>query len=113
MPGELPGLTIVHSAGADAAVLLADEIPLPDGDNVYELWAIRDGTPEPFTTFRPDDDGRLSVYAAGLDPASAEVWAITEEPAGGHRRPDVGRPQRHDLAGPARFSVDFAATSWP
>ena len=83
MPGELPGLTIVYSAGNDAAVLLADEVPVPEGDNVYELWAIRDGTPESFATFRPDDDGRLSVYAAGLDPASAEVWAITEEPAGG------------------------------
>ena len=56
---------------------------MPEGDNVYELWAIRDGTPESFATFRPDDDGQLSVYAAGLDPASAEVWAITEEQAGG------------------------------
>ena len=45
---------------------------MPEGDGVYELWAIRDGTPERFATFRPDDDGTLSVYAAGLDPASAE-----------------------------------------
>ncbi len=89
MPGELPGLTIVHSPGADAAVLLADGVPVPEGDNVYELWAIRDGTPEPFDTFRPDDDGTLSVYLAGLDPASAEVWAITEEPAGGSDAPTL------------------------
>jgi anti-sigma-K factor RskA len=82
-PGSLPGLTIVYSADEGAAVLLADEVPLPEGDNVYELWAIRDGTPESFATFRPADDGQLSVYAAGLDPASAEVWAITEEQAGG------------------------------
>ena len=68
MPGELPGLTIVHSADEDAAVLLADEVPVPEGDNVYELWAIRGGTPESFATFRPDDDGRLSVYAAGPRP---------------------------------------------
>lgn len=87
MPGELPGLTIVHSADEDAAVLLADAVPVPEGDRVYELWAIRDGTPERFATFRPDDDGRLSVYAAGLDPASAEQWAITEEPAGGSDAP--------------------------
>ena len=45
MPGALPGVTIVHSAGEDAAVLLADEVPLPEGDNVYELWEIRDGPP--------------------------------------------------------------------
>ncbi|MET0143178.1 MAG: anti-sigma factor [Ilumatobacteraceae bacterium] len=87
MPGELPGLTIVHSAEEDAAVLLADEVPVPEGDRVYELWAIRNGTPERFATFRPDDDGRLNVYAAGLDPASAELWAITEEPAGGSDAP--------------------------
>jgi anti-sigma-K factor RskA len=83
MPGALPGLTLVYSAEEDAAVLLADEVPLPEGDNVYELWAIRGDTPESFATFRPADDGQLSVYAAGLDPASADVWAITEEQAGG------------------------------
>jgi anti-sigma-K factor RskA len=89
MPGELPGLTIVHSATEGAAVLLADEVPVPAGDRVYELWAIRDGTPERFATFRPTADGTLSVYAAGLDPASAEVWAITEEPAGGSDTPTL------------------------
>ena len=83
MPGDLPGVTIVYSATEDAAVLLAAEVPVPDGDNVYELWAIRGDTPASFATFRPDDDGQLSVYAAGLDPASADQWAITEEQAGG------------------------------
>ena len=87
MPGTLPGVTIVHSATQDAAVLQADEVPVPEGDRVYELWAIRDGTPERFATFRPDADGTLSIYAAGLDPASAEQWAITEEPAGGSDTP--------------------------
>jgi anti-sigma-K factor RskA len=87
MPGELGDLTIVHSAGEGAAVLLADSVPVPEGDRVYELWAIRGGTPERVATFRPNDDGSLTVYAAGLDPASAEVWAITEEPAGGSDAP--------------------------
>lgn len=89
MSGDLAGLTIVHSAGADAAVLTADDVPVPAGDNVYELWAIRDGTPERYATFRPDADGTLTVYAAGLDPASAEAWAITEEPAGGSDTPTL------------------------
>ena len=70
-------------------MLLADDVPVPEGDRVYELWAIRDGTPERFATFRPDADGTLSVYAAGLDPASAELWAITEEPAGGSDTPTL------------------------
>ena len=98
MPGELPGVTIVYSADEDAAVLLAEQVPLPEGDNVFELWAIRNGTPESFATFRPDDDGRLSVYAAGLDPASAEVWAITEEQPGGS---PTGQPTTDILAATA------------
>jgi len=89
MPGTLPGVTIVHSPTNDAAVLQADDVPVPEGDRVYELWAITDGTPERYATFRPGDDGRLSVYAAGLDPASAEQWAITEEPAGGSDTPTL------------------------
>ena len=59
MPGELPGAHDRPLAAEDAAVLLADEVPVPEGDRVYELWAIRDGTPERFATFRPDDDGQL------------------------------------------------------
>jgi anti-sigma-K factor RskA len=80
MPGTLPGVTIVHSASQNASVLLADKVPVPEGDRVYELWAIREGeVPQPYAPFRPDADGRLSVFAAGLDPASADRWAITEE----------------------------------
>jgi anti-sigma-K factor RskA len=87
MPGELPGLTIVHSAEQNASVLLADEVPVPAEDRVYELWAVRDGTPEPYTTFRPDDDGTLAVYAEGLVPSDAEAWAVSEEPKGGSTQP--------------------------
>jgi anti-sigma-K factor RskA len=86
MPGNpeagdlaLPGVTIVHSASQDASVLMADKVPLPEGDDVYVLWAIRNGTPEVYAPFRPESDGTLSVYAKGLDPATAEAWAITEE----------------------------------
>ena len=86
MPGNpaagdlaLPGVTIVHSASQDASVLLADDVPVPEGDDVYVLWAIRNGTPEVYAPFRPNADGTLSVYAEGLDPASAEAWAISEE----------------------------------
>jgi anti-sigma-K factor RskA len=85
--GSLPGVTIVHSPSENAAVILADQVPVPEGDRVYELWAINDNVPQRYATFRPDESGRLSVYAAGLDPASADVWAITEEPAGGSDTP--------------------------
>jgi anti-sigma-K factor RskA len=86
MPGNpdagdlaLPGVTIVHSATQNASVLLADDVPVPEASDVYVLWAIRNGTPEVYAPFRPNADGTLSVYADGLDPASAEAWAISEE----------------------------------
>jgi anti-sigma-K factor RskA len=86
MPGNpeagdlaLPGVTIVHSATQNASVLLADDVPVPEGNDTYVLWAIRNGTPEVYAPFRPNADGSLSVYAEGLDPASAEAWAISEE----------------------------------
>jgi anti-sigma-K factor RskA len=86
MPGNpeagdlaLPGVTIVHSATQNASVLMADDVPVPEGNDVYVLWAIRNGTPEVYAPFRPNADGTLSVYAEGLDPASAEAWAISEE----------------------------------
>jgi len=87
MPGTLPGVTIVHSPSENAAVILADQVPVPEGDRVYELWAINDDVPQRAATFRPNDSGRLSFYAPNFDPASAEVWAITEEPAGGSDTP--------------------------
>jgi anti-sigma-K factor RskA len=87
MPGTLPGVTIVHSPSKDASVLQADQVPVPEGDRVYELWAINNGTPQRVTTFRPDASGQVVVYAPGLDPASAQQWAITEEPAGGSDAP--------------------------
>jgi anti-sigma-K factor RskA len=98
MPGELVGVTIIHSASEDAAVLLADQVPVPQGNRVYELWAIRDGTPQSFATFRPNEDGQLRIYAAGLDPASAQQWAITEEQAGGS---PTGQPTSAILASTA------------
>ncbi len=87
MPGTLPDVTIVHSPSQNASVLMSQRVPVPAGDRVYELWAISDNVPKRYTTFRPNADGTLSIYAAGLDPASADVWAITEEPAGGSDTP--------------------------
>jgi anti-sigma-K factor RskA len=87
MPGELPDVTIVHSPSRGSSVLQSPRVPVPQGDRVYELWAIRGGRPERAATFRPDADGSLKIYAKGLDPASAEQWAITEEPAGGSDQP--------------------------
>ena len=86
-PATLPGVTIVHSAGAGRRrAHWPTTCRVPEGDDVYELWAIRDGTPERYATFRPDADGTLSVYAAGPRPGQRRG-------VGDHR--GAGRRQRH------------------
>jgi anti-sigma-K factor RskA len=85
--GELIGtISIVYSPDESAAVLRGDGLDAPAGDSVYQLWAIRDGNPEPDVTFRPED-GDVELYLPDLDPTSAEAWAVTREPRGGSRTP--------------------------
>lgn len=87
MPGELPGLSIVYSPDEQAAVLTADDLPVPEGERVYQLWAIRGSDPpEPVDIFRPNEDGEVQLLLEGIDPASA-VWAVTREPPGGSAAP--------------------------
>ncbi len=89
MDGELDGLSIVHSDDQDAAVLTGAGLPVPEGERVYELWALRDeAAPERVGIFRPTADGAVTVYLDGLDPNSAR-WAVTEEPAGGSDTPTL------------------------
>jgi anti-sigma-K factor RskA len=89
MPGQLSGLAIVYSAEQQAAVLTGADVAVPEGDRVYELWAIRgSNAPERVDIFRPDTDGGVELYLPGIDPASA-VWAVTEEPAGGSDTPTL------------------------
>ena len=57
--GSAGDLRLVHSDGEDAAVLLADECRVPDGDDVYELWAIGDGSPPAWTRSARTTTGRL------------------------------------------------------
>ena len=87
--GGLTGaISIVYSQSEDAVVLQASDLPDPDEDHVYQLWAIRNGTPEASGTFEPDG-GDVELYPPGLDPASAEAWAVTQEPDGGSDTPTL------------------------
>ncbi len=88
-------------------MLLADDVPVPEGER--RLRAVGDPGRDArsvYATFRPNADGTLSVYAKGLDPASAEAWAITEEPAGGSATtPTPPDPERHGLSVLVRILV--------
>ena len=83
----------------NAAVLMADHVPVPEGNRVDVLGRSKTGPAEGRATFRPDASGTLSVYAQGLDPASAEPWAITEEPAGGSDAPTTPILKHHRRSG--------------
>jgi hypothetical protein len=98
-------VTIVHSPSENAAVILADHVPVPEGDRVYELWAINDNVPQRYATFRPDDPVGSASMPLGLDPASADVWAHLGGAGRGDRRADTADPERHSLTGTRRSTT--------
>jgi len=70
------------------ALLFAYDLPLLQPDDVYELWAIRDGTPRAAGTFRAGAEGRARLEIA--DRAllkDVEALAVTVEPAPGTEAP--------------------------
>lgn len=70
------------------ALLIVRDLPVLPPDVVYQLWAIRDGTPVPAGTFTVESDGagRLEAEEADLW-ISADVLAVTAEPAPGQPAP--------------------------
>lgn len=88
--GGLTGsIAIVYSQREGAVVVQGDDLPAPEGNGVYQLWAIRGGTPEPVdVTFRPDD-GEAEIFVAGFDPGTADAWAVTQEPGPGAQTPTL------------------------
>ena len=70
------------------ALLLVYDLPVLPPDAVYQLWAIRDGTPASAGTLTVDADGtgRLESEEADLW-IGASVLAVTVEPAPGQPAP--------------------------
>ncbi|MGH7571336.1 MAG: anti-sigma factor domain-containing protein [Gemmatimonadota bacterium] len=70
------------------AILFAYDLPILQPDDVYELWAISDGTPRAAGTFRPGPEGRARLEITdralleGMD-----ALAVTVEPAPGTEEP--------------------------
>lgn len=66
------------------AILFVYDLPVLPPQTVYELWAIKGGTPVPAGTFAPSDARRARVELE--DPSvlqGADVLAVTVEPAPG------------------------------
>jgi anti-sigma-K factor RskA len=85
LTGALSGLRLVYSADQQAAALVGDDIPVPEGEDVYELWRIVEA-PERMDIFRPDDNGRVELFLPDTSVADA-TFAVTVEPPGGSDQP--------------------------
>ena len=70
--------------GEDRAVLVAEGLPVLDEDRVYQLWAMRDGTPVPAGLL--DVEGG-TVQALAQEYRPGDGLAVSVEPAGGSEQP--------------------------
>lgn len=85
-PDGGPGtFQVVWSPERDRVAVIANGLPDPGADRVYELWAIVDDTPVPAGLFRPDEGGVRAT--SDLDDADPAAWGVTVEPAGGSSEP--------------------------
>lgn len=70
------------------AILFAYDLPLLQPSDVYELWAIHDGTPRPAGTFRPGEGGRARLEITDRSLVEGvDALAVTVEPAPGTAAP--------------------------
>ena len=65
-------------------VLIEDD---ETGEDVLQLWAIRDGVPTSMGTFTPDAEGRVAAVMEGVVEPPGTIYAVTIEPAGGSPQP--------------------------
>jgi len=72
----------------DGATLVAHGLPAPPSGRVYQIWLKRPGrAPEPTSAlFTPRQDGTATATVPG-DLGDVEQMLVTDEPAGGSRKP--------------------------
>jgi anti-sigma-K factor RskA len=83
----------MEGAGAAAAkvpadgksVFVAEDLPAPPEDNVYQVWLIEESGPTSFGVFEPEDGRALLEGARPLTGVTAV--AVTVEPEGGSEQP--------------------------
>jgi anti-sigma-K factor RskA len=83
-----PGIQLFWDRARNRAILHGFRLRPLDPGKAYQLWFIRDGTPVPSVTFRPEPSGHVKVEEVEV-PASGEVSAaaITVEPEIGSLEP--------------------------
>ena len=83
--GESGSFQVVWSPERDRVAVIANDLPDPGADRVYELWAIVDDTPVPAGLFAPDEGSVRR--AVDIDDVDAMAWGVTVEPASGSTAP--------------------------
>jgi anti-sigma-K factor RskA len=69
----------------DRAVLVAENMPpVPEG-KTYQIWVIKDDTPQPSGLFEPRGDSIAAVVEHPVE--EADAVAVTVEPEGGSKKP--------------------------
>lgn len=70
------------------AILFAYDLPILQPGDIYELWAIHDGTPRPAGTFRPGAGGRARLEITDRSLVEGvDALAVTVEPEPGTEAP--------------------------
>ena len=81
-----PPARVIISPREGQAVFVADQLPQPGEDRVYELWLIGPQGPHPAGLFRPGEHGRV-VEVMAVELAEVQAVAVTVEPEGGSAQP--------------------------
>lgn len=84
-PEAVSTLALNRRQGQTALVLSGFE-PLPSGQ-VYQIWIVHQGRPQPVTTFSPTPSDRQFTLLLPSDLSGVTGALITIEPAGGSPRP--------------------------
>jgi anti-sigma-K factor RskA len=80
---------IIQEEGSFEVVVQAEQLEQLQGDEVYQIWLLKEGQPVPAGAFTPDADQQGSAYYSMTE--NTEGWdtiAITREPEAGNETPE-------------------------
>lgn len=87
-PDSVGRARVFVDAGTGRTLLLADSLPVLPPDQVYQLWALRDGEASDAGTFRLEEAGSAWIELAGsADVSGADLLTVTVEKAPGAQAP--------------------------
>ncbi len=85
-----PNIQLFWDKTRKSAILHASDLHQIDPGKTYQLWFIKDGTPVPSVTFKPEPTGHAKVEPLGV-PSYGDISAaaVTIEPEGGSKQPTM------------------------